>query len=152
MRGSFLPASANPGSISKDRLQVNVQDAGNQLGHLFDIGEGDIQRAANVFDGGARAERIERDDLRDLLAAVLLGDVLDHFAAAVHAEIDVDIGHAHALRIEKAFEEQAVLQRIDIGDLHGVADQAARGRTATRADRDVDRFSRKRMKSQTIRK
>ena len=83
---------------------------------------------------GARAQRAEGDDLRDLLAAVLFGDVLDHFAAPVRAEIDIDIGHADALGIEEALEQQAVLQRIDIGDLHGVADQAAGGRTAARTD------------------
>ena len=99
-----------------------------------------FEHAAHVFDGGARAQRVEGDDLRHLLAAVFLGDVLDHFAAAVHAEIDVDIGHADALGIEEALEQQAVLQRVDIGDRHGVADQAAGGRTAARADGDVLRF------------
>ena len=86
------------------------------------------------------AERVERDDLGDLFAAVLFGDVLDHFAAPVHAEIDVDIGHADALRIQEALEEQAVLQRIDIGDLHRIADEAAGRGAASRADGNVLRF------------
>ena len=78
-------------------------------------------------------------------------DVLDHFAAAVHAEVDVDIGHADALRIQEALEQQPVLQRVDIGDLHRVADQAAGRRTAARTHRNPVRFA-YRMKSQTIRK
>ena len=45
--------------------------------------------------------------------------------ALVHAEVDVDIGHADTLGIEEALEQQAILQRIDVGDLHGAADQAA---------------------------
>ena len=99
--------------------------------------EAHVEHAADVFDRGARAQRTERDDLRHLLAAVLLGDVLDHFAAAVRAEIDIDIGHADALGIEEALEQQAVLQRIDIGDLHRIADQAAGGRSAARAHRNA---------------
>ena len=117
-----------------------LRTCGDQLGDAFDVGEAHVEHAAHVLDGGARAQRAEGDDLRDLLAAVFFGDVLDHLAAAVHAEIDVDIGHADALRIEEALEQQAVLQRIDIGDLHRVADQAAGGRSAARADGDVVRF------------
>ena len=54
-------------------------------------------------------QRAERDDLRYLLAAVFLGDVLNHLAAPVRAEVDVDIRHADALRIQKALKQQAVL-------------------------------------------
>ena len=66
-------------------------------------------------------------------AAIFSGDVLDHFAAAPHAEIDVDVGHRHAFGIQEALEQQIVLQRIDVRDLQRVADQAARRRTASRA-------------------
>ena len=113
---------------------------GDQLGDAIDVGEGHVEHAADILDRGARAQRSEGDDLRHLLAAVLLGDVLDHFAAAARVEVDVDIGHADALRIEEALEQQAVLQRIDIGDLHGVADQAAGGRSAARTHRNALRF------------
>ena len=78
----------------------------------------------------ARAQRSEGDDLGHLLAPVFLGDVLDHFAAAARAEIDIDIGHGDALGIQEALEEQLVGQRIDVGDLHRIADQAAGGRSA----------------------
>src|ERR1035441_4526777 len=58
----------------------------------------------------------------------------------VHAEVDVDIGHADALWIEEALEQQTVLQRIDVGDLHGVADQAAGRRSTSRTYRNTDGF------------
>ena len=112
---------------------VMFSDVRDQLGDAVDVGERHVQHAADVLDRRARAQRAEGDDLRDLLAAVLLGDVLDHLAAAVHAEVDVDIGHADALGIQEALEQQAVLQRIDVGDLHRVADQAAGRRSAARA-------------------
>ena len=125
---------------------------GDQLGDAVHVGEADVQHAADVLDRGARAQRAEGDDLRHLLAPVFFGDVLDHFAAPARAEIDVDIGHADALGIEEALEQQPVLQRIDVGDLHRVADQAAGGRAAARDPRECRFCLAKRMKSQTIRK
>src|SRR5205085_7388271 len=56
---------------------------------------------------------------------------------AIHAEIDVDVGEADALGVEEALKEQAVLERVDVGDLHGIADQAAGGGTAARSDGDA---------------
>ena len=55
--------------------------------------------------------------------AVLARDVLDDLAAAVHAEVDIDIGHGDAFGVEEALEEQLVLEGIDVGDLHAVGDQ-----------------------------
>src|SRR6202012_3459546 len=79
----------------------------------------------------------EGDDLCDLVAAVLARDVFNDLAAPVHAEVDVDIGHRDALWVEEAFEEELVLQRIDVGDLHDVGDKRSGGRASARSDRDV---------------
>ncbi len=117
-------------------LQRNVERRRHHLGEPLHVRERHFQHAAHVLDCRARAQRIERDDLRYLLAAVLLGDVLDHLAAAVHAEIHVHVGEADALGIEEALEQQAVLQRVDVGDLHRVAHQAAGRRPAARAHRN----------------
>src|SRR6202030_2893422 len=75
-----------------------------------------------------------------LLAAVFFRDVLDHFAAAAGMEIDVDVRHADAFRIEEALEQQPVLERVDIGDIHRVADQASGRRAAPRTDWNPARF------------
>ena len=50
-----------------------------------------------------------------MVAAVLAVDVVDDLAAAVDAEVDVDIGHANALGVEKALEIKAVFYRVDVG-------------------------------------
>ena len=115
----------------------DADGGGNHLGHAVHFAVGQVEGAAYVFDGGLGGHGVEGDDLRDLLAAVLAGDVVDHFAAAVHAEVDVDIRHGDAFGIEKAFEEQIVLQGIDVGDFHGVGNQRTGGRTTARADRNV---------------
>ena len=50
-----------------------------------------------------------------LSLAVLLPDVVDHFFAAILAEVDVDIGRLAAVGIEEALEQQVVFQRIRRG-------------------------------------
>src|SRR5262249_42604727 len=79
----------------------------------------------------------ESDDLRDVLAAVLAGDVLDDFAAAPLAEIDVDVGQRHALGVEEALEDQIEVDRVDVRDAQAVGDQASGGGSAAGADRDA---------------
>ncbi len=78
--------------------------------------------------------RAERDDLRDVLPAVFLGDVRNHLAAPALAEVDVDIGQRHALGVQEALEVQIEMQRIDVRDFQGVRDETARRRAAARAD------------------
>ena len=72
-----------------------------------------------------------------LSSPYLRADVLDHLAAAVHAEVDVDVGHRDALGIEEALEEKVVVERIDVGDAHRVRDQRSRAGAAARTDRDA---------------
>ncbi len=67
----------------------------------------------------------------------LLPHVLDHLAAAVHAEVDIDIRHRHALRIQEALKQQLILQRIDVRDLHHVRHQRPRRRSTPRPHRNV---------------
>ena len=81
----------------------------------------------------------ERDDLGDPVATPLVGGVAQHLAAAAVVEVDVDIGHRHALGVEEPLEQQPVRDRVDVGDAHRVGDQRAGGRTAARADPDIDR-------------
>ena len=91
----------------------------------------------DVADDGLRLHRPERDDLRDVLAAVLARDVVDDLAAAALAEVDVDVGQRDALGVEEALEDQVELERIDVGDAQAVGDQAAGRRPAARADRNA---------------
>jgi hypothetical protein len=105
---------------------------GNEFRNTVHLPVGQVHGAADVLERSLRRHGSEGDDLRDVGAAVFSGDVFDHFAAAPHAEIDVDIGHRYALRIQEALEQQIVLHRIDVGNLQRVADQASRGGTPSR--------------------
>ena len=109
----------------------------HQLGQLVDLAIGHLQHAADVAQHAARLQRAEGDDLRDLVAAVALLHVGDHLAAAVLAEVDVEVRHRHALGIEEALEQQAEPDRIEIGDGQRPGDQRARAGAAAGPDRNV---------------
>ncbi len=109
----------------------------HQLRQLVDLPVGHLQHAADVAQHAARLQRAEGDDLPDLLAAVTLLHVVDDLAAPVLAEVDVEVRHRDALRIEEALEQQAEADRIEIGDGQRIGDQRARARAAARPDRNA---------------
>ena len=109
----------------------------HQLGELVDLAERHFQHAPDIAHDAARQERAEGDDLRDAVGAVALADIGDHLVAPVLAEVDVEVGHRHALGIEEALEQQAEADRIEIGDRQRIGDQRAGARTAPRPDRNV---------------
>src|SRR6185437_784829 len=86
-------------------LQLDIELIGDELGDAIDLREAHVENAADVFNRGADAKRAEGNNLGDLFAAVLLSDILNDFPAASRVEVDVDIGHADALGIEKSFKE-----------------------------------------------
>ena len=117
-----------------ERLAGTFRD---QLRDLVDDAVGNLEHAARVAHGGARGHRREGDDLRDAVGAVLLAHVVDDALAAFHGEVDVDVGHRLAARVEEALEHQVVADRVDVGDRERVGDERAGGRAAARADRDA---------------
>ncbi len=109
----------------------------HELAELVDLAVRHLQHAADVAQHAARLQGAEGDDLRDLLAAVALLDVADDLVAPVLAEVDVEVGHRHALGIEEALEQQIEPQRIEVGDGQRIGDERARARAAPRPDRDA---------------
>ena len=108
----------------------------DQFRERVGLGRREAEHAADVLDGGAAFHRPERHDLTDTFLAVFLSDVVDDFAASLEAEVNVDVGHRNAFRIEEAFEEQIEFQRADVGDFQRVRDQRTGGGAAARADGD----------------
>ncbi len=109
------------------RLEAGVERLagpfGDRLGDLVDDAVGNLEHASGVADGGARGHRREGDDLRDAVAAVLLGDVVDDAVASLDGEVDVHVRHRLAARVQEPLEEQVVLDRVDVGDLEAVGDE-----------------------------
>ncbi|CEG07881.1 hypothetical protein BN961_01287 [Afipia felis] len=112
----------------------------HQLGELVDLAIGHLQHTADVAQHAARLQGAEGDDLADLIATIALLHVVDHLAAAILTEVDVEVRHRHALGIEKAFEQQAEAQRIEVGDGQRIGHQRARAGAAPRPDRNTLRL------------
>ena len=119
--------------LDRDRLHALHRD---QLGEPVDLAVGHLQHAADVAHRGLGEQRAEGDDLRDPVAAVALLDVGDHLLAPVHAEVDVEVRHRDAVGVEEPLEEQAVAQRVEVGDRQRIGDERAGARAAAGADRD----------------
>ena len=109
----------------------------HQLADLVDVAIGNFQHPPDVAQHGARLQLAEGDDLGDMVAAVLLLDVMDHLVPPVLAEVDVEVGHGYAFGIQEPFEQQAEPKRVEIGDGQRPGDDRTRARSAPRADRDA---------------
>ena len=118
-------------------LEVDLRPFGDELRDPVDGAVRNLEHAPGVAYGRARHHRPEGDDLRDAVAPVLLGGVVDDAVAPGHGEVDVDVGHGLPPRVEHALEEQVVLHRVDLGDAQAVGDERAGGRAASRADADA---------------
>ena len=112
----------------------------HELAELVDLAIGHFQHAADVAQHAARLQGAEGDDLRHLIAAVALLHIADHLVAAVLAEIDIEVRHRDAFRIEEALEQQAEADRIEIGDGQRIGDERTRARAAARTDRNALRL------------
>ncbi len=112
----------------------------HQLAQLVDLPVGHFEHAADVAQHAAGLQAAEGDDLRHLIAAVAALHVADHLVATVLAEVDVEVRHRHAIRVEEPLEDQAEADRVEIGDGERERDQRARARAAAGADRDALRL------------
>ena len=89
-------------ALERDRVRGILR---HQFAKLVDLPVGHLQHAPDVAQHAAGLQRAEGDDLGDLVAAVFLLDVTDHFVAPVLAEVDVEVRHRNPFGIEKALEQ-----------------------------------------------
>jgi hypothetical protein len=68
------------------------------------------------------------------LSRPFLLDVGDHLFPAVHAEVDVEVGHRDPFGVQEALEQQGVAQGIKVGDRQRIGDEGARARAPARTD------------------
>ena len=128
------PRLVRNGARQRDRLRRIV---GDEFAQLVDLPVWHFQHAADIAQHTASLQRTERDDLRDLLAAVLSLHITNDVVAMILAEVDVEIGHRHALGIEEAFEQKSEAQRVEIRDQERIGDQRARPGAAPRPHRNA---------------
>ena len=112
----------------------------DQLGQLIDLSQRQFEDAADIAQDTACQKRTEGDDLRHPVLAIAPAHIGDDLIAPVLAEIDVEIGHRHALGIEKALEQQAETQGIEIGNGQGIGHKRASTGAAARPHRNALRL------------
>jgi len=72
-----------------------------------------------------------------VVIAVLTAHVVHHLTAAGVAEVHIDIGHGHPLRIQKPLEVQIVLHGVDVRNPQAIGHHGPCGGAAPRSYRDV---------------
>ncbi len=101
----FLVRFAKLGRVFDGTVQRNIELGGHHLGDAIDVAVWDVHGAAYVLYSRLGRHRPKGDDLRHIVAPILLRDVINDLTAPVHAEIDIDIRHGHALRIQETFKQ-----------------------------------------------
>ena len=122
-------------SLSGDALAHHV--GGQRLGDPVADREAVVEDAGGVLDGGLGLEPAEGRDLRDPVGAVLLGDVVDDLAAAGSSKSMSKSGIEGRVGVEEPLEEQAVLERAEVGDAQRVGRDGAGAGATARADPDA---------------
>ena len=89
----------------------------DQLGELVTQRVGLALGTGHVAHHRLGGHGAEGDDLRNRVAAIAVGYVLDDLVTLLHAEIDVKVGHRDTLRVKKALEQQIVADGVEVGDL-----------------------------------
>ena len=117
-------------------FERDVQLVGDHLGQTIGLGEGQVVHAGDIAHHHLGPEGAVGDDVGHAGVAVFLAHVVDHLDAAAHAEIDVEVGRRHALRVKETLEKQPEANGVDIGNAEQIRDQTTGAGTAPWADRD----------------
>ena len=75
-----------------------------------------MQYPAHVAAHGAGLQLSKGDDLGHMAFAIAALHIVDNLIAPILAEVDIEIGHGHAVRIEEALKQQVESQGIKIRD------------------------------------
>ena len=93
------------GILSRRFLQRDVQLVRDHPRDPVRIAIRQTHYAPDVPHHAFRLQFSEGNDLRDAAFAIFLPHVLENFAAACFAEINIDVGRRHAIGVEEALEE-----------------------------------------------
>ena len=94
-----------------------------------------LHHAAYVAHHRFGSHGSESGYLGDRFTAVFLAHVFDHPVAPVLTKVDIEVGHRNAFRVEEAFEQQVVLQGIEVRDAQRVGHQGTGTGSSSGADR-----------------
>lgn len=97
-------------------LEIDADALRHELGDAVHLGVGNPEHPTGVAYHRAGHQLAKGANAGNRVATVLLRDVGHDAITATHREVGVDVGQALATRVEEAFEQQPVFERIEIGD------------------------------------
>jgi len=113
-----------------DRHVLALHRTRNQLGDPVHVRQGDAHHPSHVAHCAAGCHGAEGNNLSHTISAVFLIAVFHYFRAAIILEIQVNIRHSDAVRVQEAFKQQAVAERLHRGDIQRESHQRAITRSA----------------------
>ena len=87
------------GILLERALQRHIQGEGHHFGDVVDLRIAHAHHAAHIAQHAARGHGAKGDDLRHVIRAIFARHIGDDLAPALIIEIDIQIGHGHALRV-----------------------------------------------------
>ena len=109
--------------VLKRLVEGHAHFEGHLLGNSIDESIRMAEHSANVANDGLCRHRAVRDDLRHTITAVPFRYVFDDPVPALHAKIDIEVRHGDALGIEESFEQQVVLEWVQVRNTQDVGHQ-----------------------------
>ena len=112
--------------------QSILQGAGLEWDHArhpVNVAIAHAQRAANVPQRRLGAQCSKGDDLGHAVVAEAVYNVMEHLVPPVVLEVQVDIGHLLAFKVEEPLEDQPVFQRVHVGDAQAIEGHTGSGAT-----------------------
>src|SRR5262249_14470145 len=128
------------GIFFSGRFERDVELVWNHPRDPIGVAVRQTHHPAHVTHHALRLKFSEGDNLCNAAFTVFFADVFENFAATCFTKIDIDVRRGYAIRIKKAFEEQPILERIDVGNSKSVGDKGASGRATARPDRNSAAF------------
>ena len=115
----------------------NPQIRGDGFSHHVAGLIGQIQRPSHITDNVPCSHGTKGDDLYHLILAVFFRNVINDLLPSLIGEVNVNIRHGHALRIEEALKDQLIPDGIDIGDTKGIGNDTSGRRSAPGSHTDA---------------
>ena len=121
-------------------FQRHFQIRRDQLCHPIHILIAHAHNTAHIAHCSAGGHRAKGHDLGYMVAAVFLVYIVDDLLTALVAEVNIEVGHRDALRIQEAFKNQVIADGVNVGNANAVGSQAARAGAAPRPHGNVVAF------------
>ena len=114
---------------------------GHTVGHQSSQPVGDRDRhlldARHVLDNHLGSHGTIGDDVRNAVRTILVLHPLDDARTTVIVEVGIDIRQRDTVGVQETFEQQVVLDRVNLGDSQAISNRRTGSRTTTRAYRNA---------------